>query len=117
MGRRVSPPPDLGTSGRELWAACLGRDEALKDEYNPMRRVLLEACRVADHLDELHASVDDALMVQGPDGLRAHPGLAQIRTFRALLVRLLGVLRMPDPVTGKRPQSRGGFRRNYSPRG
>jgi hypothetical protein len=79
-----------------------------------MRAVLRDACRLADHLEELAAILDrDGLITTGKYGPQAHPALKQTRNAQALLARLLTTLRMPDEATGKRPQRRGGTRANY----
>lgn len=116
MARRVTPPPELGPSGSQLWRSCLARDAALTDDANPMRHVLLDACRIADMLDALAEVLDrDGLLIDGRDGPRAHPAMRETRNGQALLARLLTTLRMPDPSTEKRPQRRGGTRAPYKP--
>lgn len=118
MAKRTAPPPELGTRGRRLWASCLARDESLTDDGNPMRHVLTDACRLADHLDQLAEIVDrDGLIVTGRSGPVAHPALKQVRNGQALLARLLTTLRMPDAKTQTRPQRRGGTRAPYNTSG
>lgn len=104
MARRTAPPPDLGAAGADLWRSCLIRDDALCESANPMRSVLLEACKVADQADKLHEIVVSEGVMSGN---RVHPALIAWRKSTALLPRLLASLRMPDPITGKRPQRRG----------
>lgn len=108
MARSVKPPFGLNDGGRDLWAACLKRDDDLTEASNPMRRLLLDACRLADQVDALHQAVtDEGVTVDTDTGFKVNPALVELGKQRSLLARLLVSLRMPDESTGKKPQRRG----------
>lgn len=108
MARSVRPPEDLGTGGRDLWTSCLKRDDALAESANPIRRVLLEACRLTDQIDALQRVVSaDGVVISTEFGDKVHPALVELGKQRSLLARLLVALRMPDEATGQKPQRRG----------
>lgn len=111
MTRRTAPPTDLNDRGRRLWAACLTQDQTLADPQNPLRDVLLQACRLADQLDVLAARLAaDGPIISDSKGTPApHPALKVSHQGQALLARLIAALRMPDH-SGKRPQRRGALR-------
>jgi hypothetical protein len=105
-------PDDLARGGRELWAAI---DEA--HELDATQRVqLLEACRAKDRLDKLDellrgdADVWARLVhrVNSEDyELKIDAALSQANATANLMKQLLAALRLPDDVTGKKPQYRG----------
>ena len=102
FGKAVPPPVDLGERGRVLWSGCLDRHP-----LNAAEQVILhEACRIADRLDGLHPAA-----VSDPVGPAAAAAVASGRVLSALLA----ALRLPDPVTGRRPARRGP-RGAYRPR-
>lgn len=106
--RSVKPPFGLNDGGRDLWTACLKQDDALTDASNPLRRLLLDACRLADQCDALHQIVtDEGVSVDTDSGFKVNPALVELGKQRSLLARLLMSLRMPDEQTGKKPQRRG----------
>jgi hypothetical protein len=94
-------PRGLGTSGRRLWRAAVA-----SYEFGPGELLLLEkAARTADDVDRIEAALVDAPLVTiGSAGQeRAHPLLAELRAFRALLaqlVRQLGLEVDDEPVRG-----------------
>lgn len=93
---------NLGTAGRTLWDAVTGRHE-----LNPAEEaVLTEACRAKDRLDRLDQMIRSGseqwagnLVVTDPDRL----AIATADTMK----KCLAALRLPDPLTGRRPQYRG----------
>jgi hypothetical protein len=116
-------PTGLSAGGRALWADIT---EAHPDLDASQRVTLLEACRSKDRLDKLdellRGDVDTwaSLVVDvNSDGqifeLRMTQALAQANATANLLKQLLAALRLPDVVSGKRPQQRGGARGAYSP--
>ncbi|MEJ7772914.1 MAG: hypothetical protein WKF51_13505 [Geodermatophilaceae bacterium] len=92
-GQAVLPPVDLGERGRVLWSGCLDRHPLTAAE----QVILHEACRIADRLDGLHPAA-----VSDPVGPAAAAAVASGRVLSALLA----ALRLPDPVTGRRPGRR-----------
>ncbi len=85
-----------------MWEAVTGQHN-----LNPAEEAILtEACRAKDRLDRLDGMIRSGsqqwagnLMVTGPDRLAT----ATADTLK----KLLAALRLPDPVTGRRPQYRG----------
>ncbi len=101
-------PNGLKASGRRLWKAVT--EALVLDEHE--RRLLLEACRTADHLDALDTAIAaDGVLVDG----KAHPGLVEARQQRITLTRLLASLRLPEDLQrpDTRPQRRGAARGAY----
>lgn len=104
-------PSGLAAGGRSLWKSIDG-----DHNLNALQLVQLEeACRAKDRLDRLDAVLrgeESAWMyVSIPDGgeaeLKIDAALTQANTTANLLKQLLAALRLPDEVTGKRPQFRG----------
>ena len=93
----------FGPAGAQLWAAVTARYEPNGGE----QEILLGACRTVDLLERL------------AEEERRRPGLlvlmAEARKQAQLLLQLMAALRLPEPVTGKRPQYRGP-RGAYRPR-
>jgi len=103
-------------SGRALWASVVGEYELEEHE----RRLLIEACRTVDTLDDLSGIVArEGPMLAG----RAHPALVEARQLRIALARLTAALRLPAGDEGdqqqgaRRPQRRVGARGVYRLRG
>jgi hypothetical protein len=108
MARSVKPPADLSPRGAALWRSCLRQDDTLGESDNPMREMLLEACRQADHLDALQEVCDrDGLMIETAMGPKVNPAFVELNKGRSLLARLIVSLRLPDEASGRRPQRRG----------
>ena len=108
MARSIKPPADLGERGAHLWRSCLRQEDTLGESDNPLREMVLEACRQADHLDLLQAACDEqGLMIDTPAGPKVNPAFVELNKGRSLLARLIVSLRLPDESTGKRPQRRG----------
>ena len=108
MARSVRPPAVLNEPGRQLWQSCLRRDDTLAESDNPMRKILLDACRVADHIEVIEGILAlEGLQIDTPTGPRAHPMFVELNKAMSLQARLLVALRMPDEQTGKKPQRRG----------
>lgn len=108
-------PAGLRKSGRALWRALL-RDFDL-DEHEAA--LLVQACRLADHADELQAILDrDGLMATSSQGSRTHPALAELRQVSIALARILTALRVPtgEETGDNRTQRRPGVRGVYAVR-
>jgi hypothetical protein len=124
----VETPDGLGDRGRKLWA-----DITELHELDPVQAVtLVEACRTADRLEQLDQIIagkgvlrllhfrhmverdsdDERHLVMTVDGV-----LSEVRQQQTVLKQLLAALRLPDGVSGKRPQQRGGARGAYTPGG
>lgn len=119
-------PARLGARGRRLWREITeGYDLAEK----PAELVMLEeACRIADRLERLDeilsGEVDTWMRLQLPRGenveelkLVVDGALAEARQQANQLKQLVAALRLPDEVSGKRPQQRGGARGSYQSNG
>lgn len=115
MARTAPQPPSApagtGPSGRTLWRSLLTDFELDEHELALLR----EAVRTVDRLDQLEAAVDH-VVVDGPQGMKAHPALVEARQQRIVLARILAALRLPsgDEQEG-RPQRRSGARGVYQP--
>jgi hypothetical protein len=111
-------PTGLGAGGRSLW-----RDVTALHTLNPVQKVqLLEACRSKDRLDHLdqllRGDVDTwTTLIATTTGdsyeLVVNGALDKANATANLLKQLLASLRLPDEVSGKRPQQRGGARGSY----
>lgn len=110
----MATPRGLGKRGRRLW------DEITEaHELDPSQTITLEeACRCADRLDGL----DDIISGRGVLELMhfrlknddvqevtvtVDNVLAEARQQQNILKQLLAALRLPDAVSGKKPQQRG----------
>jgi len=107
-------PAGLKTAGRALWRAVSEEFDLAEQE----RRLLVEAARCADQLDDLAAVIAEQ-GTMGDDG-KVHPAVVEARLQRLALARLLASLRVPDDdedetPTG-RPQGRGAARGSYGSR-
>lgn len=113
-----TPTPPTGTkaAGKRLWLSILDSYEL--DEHE--MAVLVEAVRTVDQLDALDVMVRrEGVVVDTPQGPRAHPALVEARQQRIVLARLLTGLRLPQGEAGQeqasaRPQRRGGSRGTYA---
>lgn len=110
-------PSGLGTGGRSLWKGITG-----SHELSPIQVVQLhEACRMKDRCDKLDAVlrgdantwmelVIDADLDSG-DVLEAKVqvagALSKANETANAMKQLIAALRLPDEVTGKKPQARG----------
>lgn len=119
MSASTSPPrapAGLKSAGRALWRAIVNEFELTESE----RRLLVEAARCADQLDDLAAVIaEHGTMCE--DG-RVAPAVIEARLQRLALARLVASLRVPDVDDedgdpGARPQRRGGARGAYGGRG
>ena len=103
-------PPGLKASGRGLWQSVVKVFELEEHELVLLR----EACRTADAVDALQAAVDnDGVLNVSSQGVRAHPGLVELRGQRIVLARLVAQLGLPtgeqedsEKPVGRRQQRR-----------
>jgi hypothetical protein len=89
MGRPPQPPHELRKAGRALWRGVVG-----DFELGPSDLVLLrQACDVADRIETLREAAGAEPVVRGYHGqAQVHPGWAELRSERRLLLALLGGL-------------------------
>ena len=110
-----APPTGSRAGGKRLWHSVV--DHYDLDEHE--RALLTEAVRCVDALDALDALVRrEGVVVDSPQGSRAHPALVEARAHRIVLARLLAGLRLPageegDEQASARPQRRSGYRGVY----
>lgn len=101
------PEPDavLGDRGRRLWESIHTQHPGISDAE---REVALEACRVADRLERLDelCRLNDPVVETEKGQIITHPAFAEARQQQNLLKQLVASLRMPEPASGKRPQTR-----------
>jgi hypothetical protein len=112
-------PDGLQAAGKRLWLSVVKDYEFDEHEL----ALLVEAVRTVDALTRLdHEVRRDGVLVDSPQGQRAHPALVEARQQRIALARLLAALRLPngeadDRQAGARPQRRVGARGVYGIRG
>lgn len=109
-----SVPAGLSTGGRSLW-----RNVTAAHTLDATQKVqLVEACRAKDRLDRLddllRGDVDTWMKLTvdiNSDGqiyeLRVTQALSQANATANLMKQLLAALRLPDAVTGAKPQFHG----------
>lgn len=87
-------PKGLALEGRRVW-----RDTLKEFELGPAElRILEDACREVDLIEEIEAELDGAdLVVHGSQGQPvANPLIQEIRLHRGVLRQLLAALRLPN---------------------
>jgi len=105
----------MQAAGRRLWDSVQCEFELTEHE----RALLVEACRTADALTVLDAVVRaEGPLLDGPQGVRAHPALTEARQQRIVLARLVAALRLPaggegDVQANARPPRRAAVRGVY----
>ena len=113
MSRPTAPKPPRGTRdpGKRLWGSVVADYDLGEHEL----ALLLEAVRTVDLLKDLDAAVKrDGVLVDSPQGMRAHPAAVEARQQRIALARLLAALRVPSgDEQERRPQRRVGVRGIY----
>lgn len=89
-------PKGLGPKARKKWREIAGAYELRADEL----RILEDACREIDLVERMQEALDDPdneLLVAGSMGQPvASPLVQEIRQHRALIGRLLSLLKLPD---------------------
>lgn len=92
--RKPAAPAGLNGAGRALWRRVVTEYELRADEL----RLLEDACRTADVVDQLTADLKgQPSTVKGVGGqLRAHPLLTEVRAQRVALAAMLKQLKLPD---------------------
>lgn len=107
----IAVPDGLADGGAALWVSVCESHEL--DAVQEVQ--LLEACRAKDRLDKLDdllrgdvdtwARLTHRLLTEDYE-LHIDKALAQANTTANMLKQLLAALRLPDEVSGKRPQRR-----------
>jgi hypothetical protein len=89
--RPMNIPADLGDPGREFWESIANVYDFTGEPAN--QRLLLEAARVVDRLDQLDAVVrrNGAVLSSG----RPNPALVESRQQQLVLGRLVNALDLP----------------------
>jgi hypothetical protein len=100
--------PTLGPAGSHLWETTTATYTMEPHE----ERLLLEACRTLDNLDDLAQVIEAEGVLLGD---KVHPAVTESRHQRVLFSRLITALRVPLTATGTRPQLRS-VRGTYQPR-
>lgn len=99
----MTPPDDLGDAGRALWERVHdGLGEELQFDVLELE-CLHGACKVADRLAEIRASLEDrGLWVSSPKGEIPNPLIAREDALQKTLSGLLAKLSLeaPTPKTG-----------------
>jgi hypothetical protein len=106
IAKKPPPPRGLKAPGKRLWQATVdGFILATHEEA-----LLLQACRVADHLDELEKalSANGVLTQASFEDCKVHPALVELRQQAITLARLCAALGLPSGLESdsKRPQRR-----------
>src|SRR4051812_27069152 len=90
--RTMTTPKELGTGGRDLWRSVTDQH----DLTGPQLATLEVACRQRDRADQLAEAA-----VKGDVSALRHEREASLA-----MARLIASLRLPDPLSGRRPQFR-----------
>ena len=117
----MAVPKGLGAGGRKLW-----RDITSAHELDVVQVVqLLECCRTKDQLDRLDeilrgeadawCRITTTLNDAGEVKVVVNAAIDKRLSAATLFKSQLAALRLPDAVTGKKPQRRG-TRGSYQPR-
>lgn len=106
--KRPAPPKGLGAAGRDMWTKVIDAYELRADEL----RLLEDACRTADSIDQLSADMkDQPTTTTGVGGqLRVHPLLPEIRQQRIALAGMFKQLKLPDEPGDERSNAAGATR-------
>ncbi|HEY2298431.1 MAG TPA: hypothetical protein VGH43_11930 [Jatrophihabitans sp.] len=105
-------PTGTKAGGRRLWRAVLSDYDLDEHELALLR----EAVRTVDLCDDLDTLVKrEGVVIDSPQGRKAHPAAVEARQQRIALARLLAALRVPlGDQADTRPQRRTGVRRPYA---
>ena len=97
-------PAGLRRAGRALWRSVTADFEMAEHEAAQ----LAEACFARDRIEQLREQVNrDGLMIGSSQGVKLHPGVAEIRAQQLALARLLATLGVPPLADDQLPPSRG----------
>lgn len=112
MPAKPKQPPRLGKNAKALWAEVTSLFELRADEL----RILEDACREVDLVDRLEAELAGAdLVVQGSQGQPvANPLVQEVRQHRAVLMRLLQGLKLPEDDEAEQAAARSATMRSVA---
>ena len=87
-------PANLAASGGKMWDLVTGSYDLRPDEA----RVLEDACREADLIDQLaEALAEGSLMITGSQGQKViNPLVSELRQHRSTLKSLMQALKLPE---------------------
>ena len=86
-------PKGLGSPGKDLWVKVV--EEFDLEDHG--LAVLEQLCRTQNRIAQLDEVVDaEGLMIESPQGKRAHPALVESRQLRTVFYRLAGALNFPE---------------------
>ena len=90
---RPRKPKGLESPGADLWVKVV--EEFDLEDHG--LAVLEQLCRTQNRIAQLDAIVDtEGLMVDSPQGRKAHPALVESRQLRTVFYRLAGALNFPE---------------------
>ena len=97
---KPKPPISLAVAGKALWMSVVKSYDLRVDEL----AVLEAGCKTADMiaiLDKEWNGLGKPFLTRGSMGQDViHPLIGELRTQHAQLAKLLGLLKLPDDVTG-----------------
>ena len=100
MATKPKPPASLDYAGKALWADVVAKYDLRVDEL----AVLEAACKTADMIATLDKEWDGLgkpFLTRGSMGQDViHPLIGERRAQQAQLAKLLGLLKLPDEVSG-----------------
>lgn len=99
MTTKLRAPAGLERAGAKLWRDVASKYDLRVDE----QRILEDACRLADVISLLESEAEGApVLVAGSHGGRIiNPLIAEQKTHRSALSRLLKDLKLPDEPSGE----------------
>src|SRR5687768_10599511 len=91
------PPAGLGAEALALWSSVVDVYDLEEHE----RTLLVQAVRTVDLLAKLDIELRrDGVLIESPQGMKAHPAATEARQQRITLARLLAALRLPAGEDG-----------------
>ncbi|UEM46288.1 terminase small subunit [Mycobacterium phage Enceladus] len=102
-GVRNTVPPGLMAAGKELWESVASEREL----DAPSRVLLLNACRIADRLDQLDQEIDGRLLSYNQRGDEViNPLISEHRQQYTTLANILGKMGLGELPKAKQENSR-----------
>ena len=104
MSTKPRMPSGFKAAGKALWSSTIAEFELSDLELAQLE----ECCRTRDRIKDLDAAVlADGVMIPSSQGSRLHPAIAEARSQRLALARILATLALPgledDLPTNVRP--------------
>ena len=86
----LSPPPNLGKTGRTLWQSIMSEYD-IRDSGG--QQMLFQICEAADRVEEFSATIKrDGLVLRTKSGPKDHPLLRHEQAARSFIIRSLSRL-------------------------